>query len=320
MGWTRGYRSRLAHPMTAGGEDFDAIFSSSVIQFVEPDGARTGYGLISQLDVISGDANAVDGSRTIGDRSQLLDLGTIAGDDGLEHPGFRIIFQHGALIGDVIVFSPVDRPLPSADLETLAERQIERMDAVLADGGPGLSYKVLRFQGLGLNDPDIDNYRKIDGALYGSLGDTDEDAANDSQDYQDATDWYRYEAAITESLFQFTSVAQFPSDDIASAWVQDAFARTERNRTPDMTLETVSDTPSFGDESVLLRVVSPIEGGEAIGYAVFARFGDQAVSFAFISLGEFTADAAVALAAAQTACFETGNCAESAPVPEAVRT
>lgn len=42
LGWIRGYRSRLAHPLEAGTEDFDALISSGVTQFADEDGAHRG--------------------------------------------------------------------------------------------------------------------------------------------------------------------------------------------------------------------------------------------------------------------------------------
>ncbi|MEA2525058.1 MAG: hypothetical protein QOF73_2285 [Thermomicrobiales bacterium] len=314
LGWTRGYRSRLVHPLTSDSEDFDALVSSGVIQFDDSDGARSGWGLISQLDFISGEATPTAGSQTIGDRSQLLDLGEVT-LDGTTHPGLRLIFQHGALVGDIIVYAAPGQPLATADIEALAERQIERMDEVLADGGPQLSFKILRWGGLGLSDPDVDNYLKFDGTHYVGLGDTEQDIATATATYADATDYYRYEAALTETLFQTTSVAQFPTADVAVDWVDGAEARTAKNLPAEATLERVTDVPSFGDESVVLKVTSPIEEGEATGYAVFASMGDQAISFGLIALGDLDAADFTAMATDQLACFEAGSCTESMPLP-----
>jgi hypothetical protein len=73
--------------------------------------------------------------------------------------------------------------------------------------------------------------------------------------------------------------------------------------------------PSFGDESVVLRVTTPVEGGEASGYAVFVGIGDEAFSLAIISLNGLDVADITAMAAAQVGCFEAGNCAEAAPLP-----
>jgi hypothetical protein len=174
---------------------------------------------------------------------------------------------------------------------------------------------VLRVQGIGLSDPDLDNYRKLDGTLFESLGDDDEDRARDTETYQDATDWYSYEALIADTLLQDSSIAQFPTADLAAAWVQGAFARADANRTTDSTVETV-DAPSFGDESVVLRITIPVQDVTAVGYGLVARFGDQTVGFGIISLsGRLSFDDFAALAEIQVDCFDTGNCAESVPLP-----
>jgi hypothetical protein len=315
IGWVRGYRSRLAHPIAAGGDDFDALVSSGVTQFADADGAEAGYTLLANLDTASGEATPVAEAPAVGDRSVLLDVGEIDLDDGAIHPSQRLIFQSGELVGDLIVVAPTDQPFAASDVVALAERQLERMDEVRANGGPDLSFKALRVQGIGLSDPDLDNYRKLDGTIFESLGDENEDLARDTETYQDATDWYSYEALITDTLLQDTSLVQFPTADLAAAWVQGTFARADENRTADSTLESV-DAPTFGDESVVLRVTIPIQGGSAVGYLFAARFGDQALGFGIISLtGRLTYDNAAALAEIQVDCFAAGNCAESVPLP-----
>jgi hypothetical protein len=315
IGWTRAYRNRLAHPAAPGGDAFDALIVSGVTQYAGDDGAATGWGLVSTLDFVAGEATPVARPRTIGDQSQLVELAEGTFDDGSTHPGLRLIFRHGALVGDVIVFGATGETLAAGDIEALGERLIERMDRVLGGDAPDLSYKTLRWQGLGVSDPDLDNYLKLDGQMYLGLGDTEEDASTAAETYKDATDYYRYEAALTETLFQFTSIAAFPTGDLAAAWVQEAHARTEQNLPTGATLETVADVPSYGDASLVLKVTTPVEGGAATGVAVFVQFGDQTMSLALISLGDLDVANVVPMAAAQVACFEAGDCAESVPLP-----
>jgi len=262
----------------------------------------------------SGNAAPLDRPRVIGDQSQLFQL-VERTSDGSVHPELRLVFRHGAFVCDLTVVGATGETLAADDTEALAERQIERMDRVLAGDAPGLSLKVLRWRGLGINAPDLDNYLKLDGTMYAALGDAESDIATTVENYQDATDYYRYEAALTESRFQFTSIVQFPTNEIAAAWVRDAFARTDKDRTPDTTLEPVADVPSFGDESVLLRATSPVEGGTAYAYAVFFQVGDQAVSLAIISLSDLDVANVTAMAADQAACFAAGDCTESVPLP-----
>ena len=315
LGWIRGYRSRLAHATPAGNEDFDALISSGIVQFADPDGAEAGWGVISQLDTDAGEGTPTASPRTIGDRSRLIDLGAVSLDDGKTHAGYRLVFQSGPLVGDLIVFSAPDQALSAGDVESLGQRQLKRMEQVLADGGPGLSLKVLRWRGSSFDDPDVDNYLKLDGTIYVGLGDTEQDIAIAAETYREATDWYRYEAALSDSTFQYTSVTRFPTAAPAGNWVRDAFARTDKNRPTDSTLEQVSDVPSLGDESVVLKVTTPVEGGEANGYAVFVRMGDEAFSLAIISLDTLDLADIIAMADAQVTCFEAGNCADAAPLP-----
>jgi hypothetical protein len=313
MGWMRQYRSRLAHPIAPGSEDFDALILTGITQFATEDGAAAG--LSSTLNSITGGATALDRPRTIGDGSQLFELAAGTLPDGSVHPGQRLIFRHGAFVCDLIVVGASGETLDAAEIEALAERQIERMDRVLAGEAPGLSFKTLRWQGLGVSDPDLDNYLKLDGQMYVGLGDSEEDAANAAEIYRDATDYYRYEATLTDATLQLTSIAQFPGDDVAAAWVRDAFARTEKNLPTGASLDEVADVPSFGDASVVLKVTSPVEGGSATGYAVFVQFGDQAISLALISLDDLDVANVTAMAADQVACFEAGDCSESVPLP-----
>jgi hypothetical protein len=312
MGWVRQYRSRLAHPTVPFGDDFDALIVTGITQIATVGGAIAAFD--STVASASRNAAPVDRPRVIGDQSGLFQLEARM-PDGSMHPELRLVFRHGALVCDLIVVGAAGETLLAADIEALAERQIERIDRVLAGDAPGLSLKVLRWRGLGINDPDLDNYLKLDGTMYAVLGDDESDIAISAENYQDATDYYRYEAALTESLFQFTSVVQFPTDDVAAAWVRDAYARTDRNRTADTTLEQVTPAPSLGDESVVLKATTPVEGGTAYAYAVFFQVGDQAVGLAIISLSDLDIANVIAMAADQAACFEAGDCTESAPLP-----
>jgi hypothetical protein len=315
LGWIRGYRSRLAHPIAKGGQEFDELVSSGIVQFADPGGAEAGWGYISQLDAQAGQGTPTASPRTLGDRSRFIDLGAVRLDDGKTHAAYRVVFQRGSLVGDLIVFAAPDKTLKVADVQALGERQLERMDQILADGGPGLSFKVLRWRGSGFNNPNRDNYLKLDGKTYVGLGDTAQDIAIAAATYRDATDWYRYEAALSDSTFQYTSLTRFPTATLAGDWVRAAFARTDKNRPTNSILEQVSGLPSFGDASVVLKVTTPVGTGEANGYAVFVAVGDQAFSLAIISLNKLNVSDITAMAGAQLACFKAGNCAEAAPLP-----
>lgn len=315
IGWTRSYRNRFAHQTAAGSEDFDSLILTGTTQYANPAGAATGWGLVSVLDSVGGEGTPVDRPRAVGDQSQVVQVAATRFDDGSLHPGMRLIFRHGVFVGDVIVLGTTGQSLDPAEIEALGERMIERMDRVLAGDAPDLSFKVLRWQGISISDPDLDNYVKLDGTIYGQLGDSATDAATTAETYQDATDYYRYEAALTESLFQFTSIAQFPSDAVAASWVQEARARTEKNLSTDDTIEEIADAPSFGDSSVVLKITTPIEGGSATGIGVFVQVGDQAFTFSQIALGDLDLANVTAMAAQQVACFEAGDCAESVPLP-----
>lgn len=261
-------------------------------------------------------ATPVADAETIGDESQLIDVGETSFDGGEPHPGLRIVFRSGTLVGDLIVFGAPGEPLVQADVEALAARQLERMTDVVENGAPGLSLKALRWQGTGLTDPDVDNYVKLNGEAFVGLGDTEQDIAQAQANYADATDHYRYEAQLTPTLFQYTSLARFPDEELAANWVTGAYDRTELNRPEGAILETVTGVPSFGDESVVLKITTPIEGGEAIGYAVFVQIGTDTVSLAIISLDTLEADDVIAMAEAQITCFEADSCAESVPLPD----
>jgi len=315
LGWIRGYRSRLAHPVEAGVEDFDALISSGITQFTDEANAQRGWELVAGLDVSSGEGSEIEDAEMIGDESRLIDVGEQSFDGGQMHPGLRIVFRSGVLVGDLIVFGVPGEPLVPADLETLATRQLERMDDVTVDGGPGLSLQVLRWQGDSIADPDIDNYVKLDGDAFIGLGDTKQNIAQAETNFADAIDHYRYEAQLISTLFQYTSVASFRDSDAADAWVSGALDRTELNRPEGAELEEVTDVPTFGDESVVLKITTPVEDGEAVGYAVFAHLGDIGISLAFISLNTLEPDDVIAMFDDQIACFEAGSCAESVPLP-----
>lgn len=315
LGWIRGYRSRLAHADTVGSDDFDALISSGVTQYADEEGATQGWNLASLLDVTSGEADFIERDVTIGDESRLIDTGTLQFGDNQDHPGLRLVFRAGTLVGDLIVFGVPDVAIDPADIEALAARQLEQMEAVATGAGPGLSLKVLRWQGIGFADPDIDNYLKLDDDAFIGLGDDEQDIEQSENTYADAIDHYRYEAALTESLFQYTSIVSFPDAETAAEWVSGALDRTEENRPPDSTLKEVTDAPTFGDSSVVLTATVPVQGSDATGHVVFVQFGDEVVSVSLFALGGLDVDNVIAMAEAQVACYEANDCLESVPVP-----
>jgi hypothetical protein len=315
LGWVRGYRARLARPITDGEEDFDALVSSSVTQFDDETGAGTAFTLNSDLDVREGNATPVADAETVGDQSALLQLGDVTLDDGEPRQALRLIFQHESFLGDVVAFSPPDQPLDEDDIQALATRLLERIESVIADGGPNLSTKVLRWQGVGLNDADLDNYLKLDGEAFESLGDSADERADDVVQYADATDRYAYEAALTDALFQSTTLVRFSSEDAASAWVQGAYDRADEDRTADEELEEVADAPTFGDESVALRYVSPSGDQEVVIYGIIVRVGDVAVGVGVASVDALDPADVFAMVEAQMACYDAGDCTASVPLP-----
>jgi hypothetical protein len=318
LGWVRGYRARLAHPISDGEEDFDALISSGVTQFKDASGAQTAFDLNSDIDVREGNATPVSDTTTVGDRSKVLHLGEVTLDDGIARQALRLFFQHEALLADIVVFSMPDQPMETDDIQALATRLLERIEAVLAGSAPDLSVKVLRWQGVGLADPDLDNYLVLDGEAYEALGDTAEERADDTAQYQDATDRYVYEAALTDTLFQSTTVVRFSSEDVAGDWVQGAFDRAEEDRDAETELAVVRDAPAFGDESVVLRYTTPAGDQEVVVYGVIVRVGEVAIGVGVASLSALDAAGVWAMVEAQLACFDAGDCTDSAPLPAGV--
>lgn len=315
LGWIRGYRSRLAHPIEAGVEDFDALISSGITQFSDEANAKRGWTLISGLDVDAGEGAEVRDAESIGDESRTLEITpqSFGGDE--MHPGLRIVFRSGTLVGDLIYFAQADATIDPDDVSPLAARQLQLMESVVADGAPGLSLQVLRWQGDSIADPDVDNYVKLDGDGFVGLGDSAQDIAQAETNFADAIDHYRYEAQLVPTLFQYTSLATFEDAEVAEAWVTEAFDRTELNRPEGATLEEITDAPSLGDASVVLTLSTPIENGEAIGYGVFVQVGEIGLSLALISLGALDLDDVMAMAEAQVSCVTETDCTDSVPLP-----
>jgi hypothetical protein len=315
LGWTREHRSRLARPTTPGEEDFDLLVTSSVTQYADAEGAVAGYRAGSLYLVHADDETPVPGTQPIGAQSQVLAIPEVVTSDGKTFQGTRLYFQHGALIGDVIAFATPGITVSVATGQALASRLIERIDAVLADGGPGLSFKVLRLQGIGLGDPDLDNYLKLAGDAYLGLGETDEESGARTASFAEASDLYQYEALVTKTLFQQVDLAVFPAARLASTRVQRTLVRARAELPSEATVGVVADAPAFGDESVVLRVSVTIEGDQFVGYGVVARHGSRVVGFALISLGDLSLAGFLELAAMQVACLVGDACLESVPLP-----
>jgi hypothetical protein len=316
IGWIRGYRARLARPITDGEEDFDALISTGVTQFETASGAESALDLNSARELNADGATPVAGATSIGDRSVVLQLSDVTLDDGESREALRVLFQYQEFLGDAIAFSPPDEPLESGDIEAIATRLLERIEAVLADGGPGLSVQVLRWQGVGLADPDLDNYQLIAGEAYEALGDSAEERADDVVTYEDAIDKYVYEAALTDTLFQASTVIRFTSEAAAGDWVQGSYDRAVEDQEPGTELEERTDAPAFGDESVAVRFLVPAGEQELVAYGAIVRIGEVVIGVLVGSLATLDADTVWTMAEEQLECFEAGDCTHAAALPE----
>jgi hypothetical protein len=315
IGWDRGYRSRLARQTDASTESFDALVSSGVTVFTDDADMELAWSLLSQVDAGSG-AETVDDTEIVGDNAVFTKLGQSQFDDGTLHEASRYMFLTGNIVGDIIVFAPENEVIAAAQIVELAKTQLARIDSARSGDAPGLSNKVLRWRGLGLTDPDLANYLKLDGVAWNSLGDEEVDIARSIESYQDATTHFRYEAALSETIFQQSSIALFPTETLAEAWVAGAYDRTVANTPEDGSVEILADAPSFSDDSVTMKALIPNgQGGTATGYAIAVSYGQEGVLFSVISVGDLSESVALELLSAEIACYESGDCTESVELP-----
>jgi hypothetical protein len=267
-------------------------------------------------------AEDVTGGPTIGEQTELTrDRGLVLGGEQ-PYRSLDLTFRLGSFTAGVLIFDNRDRDPDPATVAALAETLRQRIEAVLAGGGPGLGRQVIRLGrnvGLDFNDA---LYERRAGQTLAYLGETDEARAAREANYGGATDVYSvYQALVLgdgvndDDPYYVARLYRFPDEAAAASWLAGLPARLpEENASYE---EIVPDpaAPAFGDESVTLSYVfATSQTLVTNGFLIAVRVGPLVVRVQADSRPTADSSGVRRLAEAHLVCLTGGACP---PVMEA---
>ena len=291
---------------------------SYVLEFGDEDGAEAAFAFLEDESASESaeDVQAVDvGDESEATRDQGEDLAT-----GDEYAQIDLTFRLGNLhAGVAIVDWQGDEPEVD-EVEALAERLLERIEATIEDGGPGLGTQVPRLAGDGIVTT-ADQYALLDGEAIAGFGESPDEARGRARAAADVdqTDGYRLwqqlfagEEEPDDDVWYQVDVWRFADEDAAADWLAGTEDRVESNQ--DLTNLDLDDGPAAaGDESIVYTVET--EDGSVRFRSVALRVGNTVAVIDLSGPETPPAEAVEALAEAQADCLDEGACPSRSQCP-----
>lgn len=244
--------------------------------------------------------------------------------DGSPFPLVHIAFRIGSLVAGVSVEFFTGFAPEQATVEALAMLQQERIDATVAEGGPGLSSRMVLF-----DVPGTQALTAAYGIRDGQRAFRDTDTASSAADSQATAttagiiDQFQVEQGLGGDLsgaqpplaFYTNRVVTFAAPDAASAYVADSVARLTEGNATDLAPATAPPVP--GDEvSAYTYRHSRDDGVEFNDYRIYARLGSTVFTIAINSTSQIDLATVDAVAALQSSCIAgTASCSTGFAVP-----
>lgn len=230
-----------------------------------------------------------------------------------------LTFRVGNLHAGVAVIDWQGLEPDVAELETLALRLLERIEAVRNLNTPGLYGQVVRLSGEGVVTV-IDHYFLLDREplrLYGEslLGSMRRDFEATFQGEIDAYQMQQQIASGAEALeddsWYLVDVNRFADEAMAAAWLASKQQRIANNTS--FVNAQFAQSPTFGDESFGYSLTTA--DGATAYRGIVLRVGSIVISIDVTGPQAPSATTVETLAQAQVECLNTGGCAAPLPVP-----
>ena len=319
---SRVYALHLVRPTTEGDPSrVEERVVSYVISFDDEESAAAGFSTWAAA-WRAGYASAST-SVAVGDERFVV-AGEATESDGSPFPLVHMAFRTGTLLAGVSVEFFTGFAPEQATVEALAARQEERIDSVLADGGPGLSSRMVYF-----DVPGTQSITAVYGIRDGQRVFRDSDTVSSAAESQATAtaagivDQFQIEQQLggeaggseAPLAFYTSRIVTFAASDAASAYIADSVARLTEGGSTNLT--PVAAPTAAGEEvSAYTYTHQRDDGVQFNDYRIYARTGSTVFSIAINSTGQVDRAAMDAVAALQASCLaETASCAAGFAVP-----
>jgi len=234
---------------------------------------------------------------------------------------------------DAALFS---RAATLAELEALGQRQLDNIEAVLANGSPNLPALLLRLgeDPLAATADYTEGYRLLDGELLPYYADRDDDLIADPAMLTGAVAAYELEEKFQvgeeegpNDFYFLTRLFAFPDDATATVFMASrpealeagGFAKVS-DAAPEAGMDLLpGEATDLGDESLAFSFVRAFDdGGRFTGYEIYTRVGETVAAVSIEGPADMSLELVKDIAAAQAACLKAGACPEALPVPDAL--
>jgi hypothetical protein len=323
-GWQQGYTAAFATFWAPDRSSLGHQAEVEIVAYADAAGAAEGFSRIPDT-YETGPAQPVAGSEQIGDETRLARVEARDPQAGTPSQELALGFRRDRLTARILLRDWTGEEPQVAVVEALAARLLERIEAVLQDGGPGLSLRVLRIEPLE-NAIHTDSYLRLDGEDVRSTYESPADLAARVSGYAGATDVYTNETEIATDDRGYTlgfgaDLYAFSDADGASAWLREEPTRVKQG--VDVTVFAIEDqNAGIGDEAITITMARDYDhdGMEVIHTsALLFRIGAEVAAIRLSRTNTPPPMSAVTeLAADQAACLAAADCLRPQPAPESV--
>jgi hypothetical protein len=334
-GWQRKHRSRLQAPEVYGAADpvLAQQVASYVYEYADAEGAAAGFAFIEDesslpsagggaTPVVGGEEMAEDipGTRVIGDESEITRHVGVGAPSGLPFRALDLTFRLDNLVAGVTVRDYLGGEPDVAEVEALAQTYLERIEQVRAEGGPGLSNRIVRLEAPDI-EPGRDDYTRLSGVDVPDHNESAEALAAKSARAGTSSDIYyvfqRLPAGSEETgddVAYQAYITRFADEAAASDWLNKGEERLSQIGAF-VGVEPMPDATPIGDESRTYAIDRLSGEQETRGYLIQARVGSDIAEIRLFAQPEAPLAVAEVLAQVQVTCLESAEVCALVPVP-----
>jgi hypothetical protein len=337
-GWQRHYLSRLWAPEVYGAEDpFLALrVNNYVREFADADGASAGFAFMEDesgalptsagATPVAGEvalAEDIPGTRVIGDESEITRHVGVSPESGLTYHSLDLTFRVRNLVAGVGLYDYTGGEPDVAEVEALAQTYLERIEQVRAEGGPGLSTRIVRLDAPDI-EPGSDHYMRLGGVHFPDYNESAENFAARSGRADASTHVYTVSQRLPagsegtgDDVTYQGNIYRFADEAAATEWLNKGEERLAQIGAF-VAFTAVPDAATVGDESRTYAIDRLSGELETHGYLIYARVGSEVIDIRLFAQPEAPLEVVEDLAQAQVECLRSEEVCAQVPVPAAL--